>query len=161
MKHDCCILFIRKLYQHVYVHQTNYKLQIMLTKFWEKLPLFRKCPCLLFNKQRELLVKSHPEAVMMGWVIMIAYHLHPRRDKIRTFLHLSRSHPVMHTELVWDCEQTPLSHLSTSKWTLSVRNLERLRHMKKICPLSDCWKSMVDIWSCLTLSEIKNEYTVH
>lgn len=152
MKCDYCILFIRKLYQPVYVLQRNYIFQIRFAKFCEKLPSFRKCPCFLLNKQEELLVKSHSDAAMMWWVTIMVYYLCPRREKIRTSLCLSRSHAVMHTELVWDCEQTPLYHLSTSKWTLSVRNLKLLRHIKKISPLAGCWKSMVDIWSCLTLS---------
>ena len=134
MKCDYCIFFIRKLYQPVYVLQINYIFQIRFAKFCEKLPLFRKCPCFLLNKQEELLVKSHSDAAMMWWVIIMVYYLCPRREKIRTSMCLFRSHPVMHTELVWDCEQTPLYHLSTSKWTLVSEESETAQTHKENLP---------------------------
>lgn len=55
------------------------------------------------------------------------------------------------TELGWGCEQTLLYYLSTSKWILPVKNLELLRHIKKIFPRQGLKKSMADIWSCLML----------
>lgn len=84
-----------------------YIFQITFWKFWEKLPLFQKCPCLLFNKQgRNSWLKLTQMLLWRCDEMSSSSIICPRRDKIRASLCLSRSHFIMHTELGWECEKT-------------------------------------------------------
>lgn len=89
----------------------------------------------------------------------MAYYLCPRRDKIRTSLCLSRSHPVMYTEFVRGWEQTPPDHLSPSKWICQWGNWNcsdtwRKSPSGRVLKINGLYMKLLNII-------LQNAYTVH
>lgn len=116
-------------------------MQITFSKFREKLPLFWKCPCLLFSKQRrnswlkltQMLLWRCDELSL--WSIIYV----PEEIKLE---HLCANPEAIssRTQSLAEVVNTPYP-LSTLKRTLPLRKLELLRHIKKISSLAECWKS--------------------